>query len=71
MSDDSLIDDVREVAALLGRTEDRALTTGATTDELVGAIGDARCHLEATLLLRGEDVVWTGSGPEPTEPAAR
>lgn len=71
MSDDSLIEDVREVAALLGRTEDRALSTGLTTDDLVGVVGEARCHLEAALLLRGEVLAWTTPGPDHPEPAAR
>ena len=59
MSDDSLIEDVRDVAALLGRTEDRALDTGLTNDDLVGAVGEARCHLESALLLRGEALDWS------------
>jgi tetrahydromethanopterin S-methyltransferase subunit F len=69
MSDDSLIEDVRDVAALLGRTEDRALDIGLTNDDLVGAVGEARCHLESALLLRGEALDWsspdvTGAAPE-------
>lgn len=71
MSDDSLIEDVREVAALLGRTEDRAFSTGSTIDDLVTVVGEARCHLEAALLLRGEALAWTAAGPDHAEPASR
>ena len=71
MSDDSLIEDVREVAVLLGRTEDRAFSTGSTIDDLVKAVGEARCHLEAALLLRGEALAWTTPGPDHAEPASR
>ncbi len=71
MNDDSLIEDVREVAALLGRAEDRAFTTGMTTDDLLGVVGEARGHLEAALLLRGEALGWTTPAPDRPEPAAR
>lgn len=71
MSDDSLIEDVQEVAALLGRTEDRAFSAGLTADDLVGVVGEARCHLEAALLLRGEALVWTTSDSDRSEPAPR
>ena len=64
MSDDSLIEDVREVAAMLARVEDRAFTAGVTTDDVVGVVGEARCHLEASLLVRGETLAWTGLDPE-------
>ena len=67
MSDDSLIEDVRDVAALLGRTEDRALDIGLTNDDLVGAVGEARCHLVSALLLWGEALDW--SSPEGTAAA--
>ncbi|MBW3642697.1 MAG: hypothetical protein KY447_07255 [Actinobacteria bacterium] len=71
MNDDSLIEDVREVAALLGRSEDRAFSTGMTTDDLVRVMGEARGQLEAALLLRGEALGWTTPGPDRPEPAAR
>lgn len=69
MTDDSLIEDVRTVAVLLGRTENRAFGTGLTTDDLVGVVGEARCHLEAALLLRGEELSSTSSYR--AEPARR
>ena len=71
MSDDSLIEDVREAAALLGRAEDRAFGTGMPPDELVQVVGEARCHLEAALLVRGEDLPCTTPVADGPERAAR